>query len=202
MKIAMIMEGDTEKLFLPCLRAFLNLRLPGQMPRLIPNIYNGRIDKQEKLKRVVEALLQGPNPDADHVIALTDVYTGSVDFVDAQDAKQKMRLWVGPNPRFHPHAAQYDFEAWLLPYWPAIQLLARHNRAAPSGAPEAVNHNHPPSYHIKEIFRTGKSPRHYIKTRDAGKILEGKDLTVAAMACPELKALINTILTLCGGQSI
>ena len=101
----MMMEGDTEKVFLPCLRALLSLRLPGQMPRLVPHIYDGRIDKHEKLKRVVEALLRGTNPDADHVIALTDVYTGSVDFVDAQDAKQKMRLWVGPNPRFHPHAA-------------------------------------------------------------------------------------------------
>jgi hypothetical protein len=172
------------------------------MPRLKSNGYDGRIPKEEKLKRVVEALLRGREPDADHVIALTDVYTGTRDFDDAADAKRKMRSWVGPNDRFHAHVAQYDFEAWLLPYWSTIQELARHNRAAPAGRPESVNHNHPASYHIKEIFRTGQGPRHYTKTRDAMRILQGKDLSIAAAACPELKAFLNTILTLCDGDPI
>ena len=173
------------------------------MPRLILHKYDGRIPKQDKLKRVVEALLRGRDPDADHVIALTDVYTGLSDFQDAADAKKKMRSWVGPNDRFHAHVAQHDFEAWLLPYCsPTIQELARHNRVAPAGVPESVNHTQPPSYHIKAIFRTGQGPRHYTKTRDAKRILQGKDLNVAAAACPELKAFLNTILTLCGGDFI
>jgi hypothetical protein len=150
----------------------------------------------------VEALLRGADPDADHVIALTDVYTGSNDFQNAADAKQKMRSSVGSNDRFHAHVAQHDFEAWLLPYWAAIQELARHNRTAPAGRPESVNHNYPPSYHIKAIFRIGQGPRHYTKTRDAKRILQGKDLSIAAAACPELRAFLNTILTLCGGDPI
>lgn len=202
MRIAILMEGETERAFLPYLREFLSLRLMGRMPKLISNKYDGRIPRQEKLRRVVEALLRGGDPDADHVIALTDVYTGSNDFQDAEEAKQKMRTWVGPNNRFHPHVAQHDFEAWLLPYWPAIQELARHNRAAPAGTPESVDHNHPPSYHIKAVFRTGQGPRHYTKTRDARRILQGKDLSVAAQACPELRAFLNTILTLCSGDVI
>jgi hypothetical protein len=111
-----------------------------------------------------------------------------------------MRLWVGPNDRFHPHAAQYDFEAWLLPFWPDIQQIAKHNRNAPPGRPGSVNHDHPPSYHIKEIFRTGQSSRDYVKTRDAKRILQGKNLAVAALACPELRAFLNTILTLCSAE--
>jgi uncharacterized protein DUF4276 len=201
-KIAILMEGETERVFLPYLRDFLSPRLQGKMPRLISNKYDGRIPKQEGLKRVVEALLRTGNPHADHVIALTDVYTGSNDFQDAADAKQKMRIWVGPNDRFHPHVAQHDFEAWLLPYWPSIQQLAKHNRRAPSGNPESVNHNHPPSHHIREIFRAGQGPRHYTKTRDARRILQGQDLGVAAAACPELKSFVNTILTLSGGDAI
>src|SRR4051794_39813273 len=106
MKIAILMEGETERAFLPYLRDFLSLRLAGKMPRLISNKYDGRIPKQEKLKRVVDALLRGADPDADHVIALTDVYTGSRDFQSGEDAKQKIRSWVGPNDRFHPHVAQ------------------------------------------------------------------------------------------------
>ena len=202
MKIAILMEGETERVFLPYIREFLQPKLPGRMPKLISNKYDGRIPKQEKLKRVVEALLRGGEPDADHVIALTDIYTGTNDFQDAADAKQKMRSWVGPNQRFHPHVAQHDFEAWLLPYWSEIQKLARHNRTAPAGPPEAVDHNHPPSYHIKEIFRAGQSPRHYVKTRDAKRILLDKDLSVAATVCPELKSFLNTILTLSGSAPI
>jgi hypothetical protein len=202
-KIAIIVEGKTEKVFLPHLKGFLSSRLTGRMPRLVPLVYDGRIPKEDKLKRLVENELQGRNA-ADHVIALTDVYTGTnpPDFLDAADAKAKMRQWVGDEPRFHPHAAQHDFEAWLLPYWPTIQKMAGHNKAVPPGQPETVNHNNPPAYRIKEIFEIGKCRDSYVKTRDAGKILGQNDLLVAINACDELKAFVNTILKVSGGVEI
>jgi hypothetical protein len=200
-KIVIIVEGTTEKAFRPHLEGFLASRLADKMPRLNMFTSNGRVSKGEKLRREVENLLSGQHP-ADAVIALTDVYTGTDDFHDAADAKTKMRNWVGPNGRFHPHAAQHDFEAWLLPYWSEIQKVAGHNRTAPAGPPEYVNHNMPPSYHIREIFRIGTCRRDYSKWRDGNRILQGKDLTVAASRCPELKAFLNTLLTLSGGQPI
>ncbi|MGD0771260.1 MAG: DUF4276 family protein [Candidatus Solibacter sp.] len=60
----------------------------------------------------------------------------------------------------------------------------------------------PPSRHIQEIFRVGTCRDGYSKPRDAGRILRGKDLTVAANQCPELKAFLNTILTLSGATPI
>ncbi|NMC44736.1 MAG: DUF4276 family protein [candidate division Zixibacteria bacterium] len=200
MKIAVIVEGKTEKAFFPHLREYLKKRLQADMPRLDPLPYDGRIPKEDKLKRVVENLLGGSNP-ADHVIALTDVYTGTTppDFIDAQDAKDKMRQWVGEEPRFHPHAAQYDFEAWLLPYWPTIQKMAKHNKAAPGDNPETVNHQNPPAHRIREIFEIGKCRDSYVKPRDAARILKENDLAVAIAQCAELKSLINTILSVCGG---
>lgn len=197
MRIAILVEGATERAFIPFLREFLSTHLPQQMPRLRPIIYDGRIPKEDKLRRKVEHLLD----DYHAVIALTDVYTGTADFVDATDAKTKMTAWVGNNPNFYPHAAQHDFEAWLLPFWPTIQRLAGHNTAAPPGQPEQVNHNNPPSYRIKAIFERGHR-RSYIKTRDATRILQENDLMVSAQACPELKAFLNTILSLCGGATI
>ena len=113
-----------------------------------------------------------------------------------------MRDWVGNNPRFYPHAAQYDFEAWLLPYWPTIQEMARHNRAAPSGHPEQVNRHSPPSHRIKEIFELGKRRDSYVKWRDARSILAKNDLLVSIRACSELRAFVNTILSLCDGEPI
>jgi hypothetical protein len=196
-KIEIIVEGRTEKALKPHLEAFVKSRIGGgSKPALRFFPCDGRVYKEQKLKRTVEDLLRnGPKP-ADAVIALTDVYTGTSDFSNAEDAKRKMRDWGGNNDRFYPHAAQHDFEAWLLPYWDAIQKIAGKRRKPPSGHPETVNHGRPPSFHIKELFETG--PRSYSKVRDAGKILEGKDLAVSAKACPELKAFLNTVLKLCG----
>src|SRR5437899_1686934 len=112
---------------------FLKSKLSGRMPRLDFYPYDHRIPAAEKLRRVVEDLLNKRPWPADAVIALSDVYTGTNEFVDAADAKAKMRAWVGQNSRFYPHAAQHDFEAWLLPYWDDIQRIAGHNRQAPAG---------------------------------------------------------------------
>jgi len=201
MKIVILVEGETEKAFMPKLREFLAPRLSERMPHLDLIPYYSRIPKQDKLRRVVENALLGRNP-ADAVIALTDVYTGTADFRDAADAKAKMRQWVGDNPKFYPHAAQHDFEAWLLPFWSTIQRLAKHNKSAPAGNPEQVNHVNPPAHRIKEIFEIGKCRDSYSKRRDAPRILKDNDLLVSANACPELKSFLNTILSLCGGETI
>jgi hypothetical protein len=173
------------------------------MPKLDFQPYHGRIPTKDKLRRIVENHISGKDP-ADHVIALTDVYTGTTPpaFLDATDAKAKMRGWVGAEPRFHPHVALYDFEAWLLPFWPSIQRLARHNKTAPSGAPEMVNHNKPPSHYIEEIFEIGKSRDSYSKPRDANRILRDNDLSIAINQCPELRSFVNTILDVSGGTVI
>ncbi|AFZ23970.1 hypothetical protein Cylst_1698 [Cylindrospermum stagnale PCC 7417] len=197
MKIAILVEGKTETAFKHILLDFLKLRLQQKMPKLNFISDDGRIAKEEKLRRKVELLLTGKDA-VDAVIALTDVYTGTgtKDFQDAADAKAKMRDWVGNNPKFYPHVAQHDFEAWLLPYWSRIQKLAGHNKSAPGGSPEQVNHDKPPANRIKEIFELGKK-RSYNKIRDGNAILKNQDLMVSVNQCPELKAFINTILSLC-----
>ncbi len=198
-RIAIIAEGATETAFKKSLIEFLTPRLPGCMPKLRFISEDGRIPTGAKLKRDVERHLE---KDQDAVIALTDVYTGSTprEFLDATEAKAKMRQWVGPEARFHPHAAQYEFEAWLLSYWDRIQKLSGSSRNPPSPNPESVNHDRPPARHLAELFRTGSKKRTYLKTRDGAAILRDQDLAVSAAACPELKAFLNTILTLSGGS--
>jgi hypothetical protein len=198
-KIAILVEGETERVFLPSLRDFLSRHLAGKMPSLSVRPYDGRIPKGDRLRRIVEDLLT-KRPPSDAVIALTDVYTGTSDFTDAADAKAKMAEWVGGDERFYPHVALHDFEAWLLPYWPTIQKLAKHNMRAPSGPPEQVNHHHPPGRRIKDIFERGKCRDSYVKPRDALRILKDNDLSVSIDACPELKAFVNTIIRLSGGE--
>jgi hypothetical protein len=201
-KIAILVEGKTEMAFKRHLRRFLEARLAGRMPNLDFVPYDGRIPTEQRLHRVVENLLSTGVPPTDAVVALTDVYTGTKDFANAADAKAKMRKWVGAEGRFHAHVAQHDFEAWLLPYWADIQRLAGHNRGAPPGQPENVNHNRPPSFYIKEIFAIGICRKHYSKPRDANRVLTGKDLVLAADRCPELKAFLNTLISLSGGEPL
>lgn len=200
MKIAILVEGATEMAFKSKLQEFLESRLGQQMPKLKFICCKGRIPKEKKLRLVVENLLTGRDA-YNAVIALTDVYTGTKDFEDAADAKAQMKKWVGNNPKFYPHAASHDFEASLLPFWSKIQQISGGNRAVPSGPPELVNHNKPPSKRIEEIFEQGKR-RSYKKRRDAKSILDGEDLMDAAVKCPELEAFLNTILSLCGGELI
>jgi hypothetical protein len=199
MRIAILVEGRTESVFKAHLIAFLQTRLSGKMPKLDFVPYDGRIPTADKLKRVVENLLGDTKRPADAIIALTDVYTGSnpPEFQSAGVAKQKMRQWVGVEPRFHPHAALHDFEAWLLPYWEKIRRITGSNHKSPGPNAERVNHGNPPAHRLATEFRTGQKTKGYVKTRDAGRILKDEDLIVAINACPEMKAFVNTILSLC-----
>jgi hypothetical protein len=200
MKIAILVEGATEMAFRKKLREFLESRLEQRMPRLDFKPQHGGIPREGKLKRIVENFLDNDGYDA--VIALTDVYPGKPDFKDANDAKEKMMTWVDKNPNFYPHTALHDFEAWLLPYWTTIQKRAKHNRSAPSGLPETVNHQKPPSYCIKEIFSLGQCKRDYNKVIDGKAILKNNDLMIAIKACPELKAFVYRIISLCDEEKI
>jgi hypothetical protein len=200
-RIAIMVEGATEAGFRPALLRFLADRVQaGQNPSVRFVTSDGRLPKGDLLRRDVLRLLSR----SDAVIALTDVYAGPppFDFDTADDAKAKMRAWVGAEPRFHPHAAQHDFEAWLLPYWPRIQRLAGSDRRPPTALPEVVNHQRPPGKLLAEVFRTGRSKRAYSKVRDAREILKDQDLAVAAFRCPELRAFLNTILSLSGADPL
>ena len=196
-RIAIIIEGETEVVFIPKLREFLKAYI-STMPKLDLVPSDGRIPTKDKLKHQVRNLFNDKKKPADYVIALTDVYTGTNEFRDAQEAKAKMREWVGHETRFLPHVALHDFEAWLLPYWSDIQKLAGSNRTLPSSQPEHINHGKPPSFWLKEVFRNGSKGKCYVKTRDAGRILRDKNLIEAAQVCGELKAFLTTILLLSG----
>lgn len=198
--IALMVEGATETALMPPLRLFLKERLLNRMPTLRAFPSHGRLPVADALRREVERLLRK----YDHVVALTDVYTGSHPpmFRTGLDAREKMRAWVGANDRFHPHAAQHEFEAWLVPYWPTIQQLAKTTRPRPSLVPEAINHDRPPSQLLKDVFGTGPHRVDFQKILHSARILRGQDLTIAAQACPELRAFLNTILTLSGSDPI
>jgi len=194
MRIAIICEGKTEQAFKDALLSFLQTRLAGIMPALKFDVHHGSIPTEMKLRRVVENLLTARVNPSDAVIALTDVYPG---YIDAADAKAKLREWVGSEPRFYPHVALHDFEAWLLSYWDRITTLAGRKAKSPGVHPEKVNHGNPPAHRLARLFEEGKCRDSYNKPREAKRILKDADLMTAIAACPELKAFVNTIISLC-----
>jgi hypothetical protein len=152
---------------------------------MVPNL--------SKLRGRIQLELRNPGIIA--VIGLIDVYPN---FRSADEAKQFLIEAANHNPRFYAHAAQYEVETWLLPYWGSICQRLGVRRNPPSQHPERVNLNNPPSKRLSQLYRLAKPPRKYIKPIEMATILQGKDLTVAANQCPELKAFLNTILNLSG----
>jgi len=116
-KLTLIVEGDTEKVFVPFLRDFLKPRLAASMPETGHMPYNGRIPTGDDLapRGAPAEWAERSRP----VIALTDVYPARHRLTSRMQLtrSRKWRKWVGDEPGFTPMRPQYDFEAWLLPYW-------------------------------------------------------------------------------------
>lgn len=194
MTIVLLVEGATETALKEKLKAFLDERSRAEgRPKVALRTQDIMTLNPDKLRGRIRLELRRPRVTA--VIGLIDVYP---DFASAAEAKDFLRQAAGDDPRFYAHAAQYDVEAWLLPYWDAICRRIGVRRSAPGPNPEQVDHDHPPSQRLDELYRLAKPPRKYVKPIEMASILRHQDLTVAADACPELKSLLNTLLTLSG----
>lgn len=193
--IVLLAEGDTERALSEHLKAFLDQRAVQERKPKVRLVTRGRIEvRADKLLRQVELELQ--NAEVQAVIGLMDVFPN---FGSAAEAKSWLRSAVKDNSRFYAHAAQYDVEAWLLPYWDDICRRLRLEKRSPGAYPEQVDGQKPPAYHLDELYRQAKPrARKYNKPLEMRDILRGKDLTIAADACPEFKAFLNTLLTLSG----
>ena len=192
MTIVLLVEGATEIALKGKLKAFLDERAKAEgRPRVALRSKDIMTLNPTRLRRRVCLELRGPRVMA--VVGLIDVYPN---FDSADGAKQFLQDAVGNEPRFYAHAAQYDVEAWLLPYWNFICRRLGVQRARPGANPEQVDLERPPSKRLDELYRIAKPPRRYVKPIEMAAILRNQDLVVAASQCPELKSLLNTLLTL------
>jgi len=192
--IVLLAEGRTEKVLGVHLKAFLDRRadIEGK-PKVALRTKDIMNLNPRKLRGRIRLELR--EPQVDGVVGLVDVYP---DFPSAQAARDFLLEAADGDPRFHAHAAQYDVEAWLLPYWDTICRRLGVRRAAPGHDPEAVDRERPPSRRLAELYRLARPRRKYVKTAEMSAILRNQDLTVSADRCPEFKALLNTLLTVAG----
>jgi hypothetical protein len=199
MKIVLMVEGDTEAALKRHLKAFLDRRAQAAgRPRVRLETRDIVNIASHKFKRRVA--LESRKPAVTAVVGLIDVFPR---FQNAAEAKTYLKESAGNHPKFYAHAAQFDVEAWLLPYWADICRRVGVQQAPLGSNPETVDHLKPPSYRLRELYQRAKPrPRKYVKTIEMSAILKGKDLTVSANQCPEFKALLNTLLTLSDLESL
>jgi hypothetical protein len=192
--IVLLVEGKTETTLKEVLKKFLDDQATREgRPRVKVNTkpLDTRLLNPERVRDQVALSLR--DQEVVCVVGLVDVYPR---FRSAQEAKEFLRQAASGEPKFHAHAAQFEVEAWLLPFWQDICHKLRVQRQPPGANPEQVDLQTPPSRHLSELYRLAN--RSYDKPRDAKAILQGKDLTVVASQCPEFRALLNTLL-MCAG---
>lgn len=192
MTIFLLVEGETERALTRKIKEFLDKRAEAHgQPKSALKSRKIKSIKPVPLGKQIELQLRTSGVTA--VVALLDVYP---DFKHANEAKRFLLNAARSADSFYAHAAQYDVEAWLLPFWDDICKRIGVKQKSPGHNPEQVNRTKPPSYHLKELYKRAKPPRKYSKTLEMPAILKNKDLAKSADACPELKKLLNTLLKL------
>jgi hypothetical protein len=196
MTIVVICEGATEAALAGGLREYLRARIGGSRNVGVTTRSLKGPTLRSKLARV--ALHALDQQDTVGVIALSDVYPSHEDAKQTKDALRRFAGPVGKDPRFRPHAAQFEVEAWILPFWDEIAKGLRVKAARLGANPEQVNGQTPPSQHLKELFR--KARRDFDKIIDGPNWLTAERLQHAAQCCPELRAFLSSLLELAGVQ--
>jgi hypothetical protein len=114
--IVLLTGGLTETALNGHLRHFLDARAEATgRPKVALRTKNIMTLNAGKLRGRIRLELAQPGVSA--VVGLVDVYPR---FDSAEAAKQFLRESAQNDPRFFAHAAQYEVEAWLLPYWDDI----------------------------------------------------------------------------------
>ena len=144
---SLLVEGATETALKRALKRFLDARAQA-LGRPKVALRTKTLLTQGRLRHRIRQELRNPKVTA--VVGLIDVYPN---FKSAADAKAFLRKMANNDPRFYAHVAQYDVEAWLLPFWDEICKRIRVKRAHPARNPEQVNHYKPPSKRLAELYR-------------------------------------------------
>lgn len=146
-----MVEGKTEKALREVLKRFLDDRATQRRRpkvKLKTKLLDSGLLNQERLRDQVA--LSFRDPEVVCVVGLVDVYPR---FTSAMEAKGFLRQAATGEPRFHAHAAQFEIEAWLLPFWKDICYRLGVQRKPPGANPEQVDLQKPPSRHLSELYR-------------------------------------------------
>jgi len=136
------------------------------------------------------------------VVALLDLY-GPTFYPPSQTDATSRRDWgrshlqsMLQDPRYRPHFAVHEVEAWILAQPELLDSKVRKKLPGNAEAPETVNFNEPPAKLLdrlyNEVFR-----KNYKKVVEGTKLFAKLDPEVVYAKCPSFKALADDLLALC-----
>jgi hypothetical protein len=189
-------EGDTEK----SLPAFISRWLAAKIQdnvQVRPVNFHGVGNYRNEFARRARRDLQ--SPEIVGIVGVIDFYrsslpypTGSVDEKCAW-AKRQLEAQVS-SQRFRQHFAVHETEAWLLSA-PGIFPAAIQSGLPQASNPETVNTTHPPSEHLKRLYRSNLN-RTYGKSLEGAHLFSKLNPETAYERCPHLRLLLDDVLAL------
>lgn len=197
MKFVLFVEGHTEQKAIP---EFLKRWLDPQLNNPV-GIKTVRFQGWAELVKdaPTKAALYLQSPDVIAVISLLDLYGPTIYPCGTATAKERLawgtqHLEAKVNqPKYRHFFAVHETEAWLL----SDPMLFPNNikKHFPNRSPETVNFNEPPAKLLDRVYESETKRRYK-------KVVYGKDLfkrlapATAYGKCPQLKALLDEMLTL------
>ncbi len=196
MRLLLYVEGNTEKSLPGFFSRWLQPRLHNSV-QIKPVNFRGAGKYRREFAERARRDLQSPHVIG--VVGVLDFYGSGLPYPQGsiEDkyiwAKEHLERQVG-EPGFRQHFAVHETEAWLFSEPSIFRQEIR--RALPKIIqPESVNSVRPPSFVLKDLYRTKLS-------RTYGKSIEGSSLfgklspETAYERCPHLKLLLDDVLAL------
>jgi len=194
MKIVVLCEGATEAALRQGLREFVQSHASGVKRTGIETRSLDGPTLRKKLERLVRNSID--RTDIIAVVALSDVYPGYQNASETKEALRRSAGSAGKDSKFRAHAALFEVEAWILPFWDKVAQHLGVKATPPSPKSELVDGQKPPSHHLKELYRRAR--REFDKVMDGPRWLTADGLMTASNSCPELKSLLNSLLEFAG----
>ena len=198
MKIVVLCEGSSEAILKSSFREFVQSRSSGGERIGLDTLKLPGTKIISRLQRMTSLTLK--REDVVGVVALIDVYPNHEDAEEAKQALYTIAKVGKSETRFRAHAALWELEAWLLPFWEEIADWLKVAAKRPGPHPEKINGQNPPSKRLKELYRRGG--KEYHKVADARKWLTVDRLEEAAEDCPQLRDFLDSLLEFAGAKRL
>ncbi len=202
MKFVLFVEGKTEQMAIPkFVKRWLDARLSARVGVKAVR-FNGWPEFDREIKKKVHLNLDAPSsPDAIAGIGLLDLYGPTFYPPGVASADDRVRWAVDRfekevgHPRFRMFFAVHEVEAWLLSQ-PGV--FPKEVGAAFPGKiarPETVDFDEPPARLLEKLYRS-KLGKKYKKVTYGVSLFGKLDPNVACGKCPNLRAMLDTMLDL------
>ncbi len=200
MKFVLFVEGYTEeKAVAPFLKRWLDPRL--EQPIGIQTVrFDGWAEMVRDIPKQAKDYLNAPKGDVVAVIALLDLYGLQLPYPPHSDTVAQKIVWATAHleqkvgdARFRQFFAVHETEAWLLSQptvFPGEIARSLHSKAQ---MPETVNFDEPPAKLLERLYKS-ETGRSYKKVTQAYNLFAKLDSEIAYAKCPQLQALLDTLL--------